>query len=880
LIDARGQDGRFSSKASALRGRAQGPQETSMSRPVRDSSWHFLALVIVVAGLGLFAPLTWWNTQPQTGTGWHAQPVRQHSAMPIKYSLGKPRLQASPRIVAPSIPSLTMQTVQFARLAEEPIGFDSSIEETPALPSGPPAHAETRRVSDANDDLRLGAATPRSSQARVSDWVEATPLTQPGLAPNLGPPLTPGSVLPATPAWPHAAALIAQLETLSATTPRAADWVTRVLTQLELITKCPTLADNGARDAITKLRQLADEARPLATSIDHEHARSRVLRAGYAISRRLMIWDQVHGLFDRDDTIAAPIVDRAEWTSALAEVDSLLQATPAGARWRNYLLLDRANGEFDTSACSPADQRRLARDILHRMHSTQLSHEQERFLKSPAFVELGKQLEARAAEAPDLVGLLTAIEQYERDDSSQNARSLAGQLDALRWSPESEIRELADSVNAYYRNANVRVALTADFVNRLLPQQTQVEAVEDVVQGAWVSGRSHTNTRLKLTLLPDKHRWNMGLEAVGEVASNTSSSKGPARFYQDGRSFFRARKRLTVDRRGVRMSSAEAEANTNNSLNDFETDFDGIPLLGGLARSIARNQYDSTQPAAKVEVESKIIVRATSQLDREVTEKLEKAKRDFQTKMVDPLRKLNLEPAAVDMETTSQRLIARYRVAAHDQVSAHTPRPQAPGDSLLSLQIHQTALNNVLDQLALAGRRVELRQLYKEMTDRFAREGTQVPADLPENVYVTFADDDPVRLECNDGLVRLTIRLKELSQGRNHWTNFTVRGYYAPSADQLDANLVREGIIELFGDDRPLPVGQRIALSGIFNKVLSRNRKLNIVNKQIAEARELRDQQVTQFVIHDGWIGIALGPKTPGRQVAMHPRAELHDTSE
>jgi hypothetical protein len=128
--------------------------------------------------------------------------------------------------------------------------------------------------------------------------------------------------------------------------------------------------------------------------------------------------------------------------------------------------------------------------------------------------------------------------------------------------------------------------------------------------------------------------------------------------------------------------------------------------------------------------------------------------------------------------------------------------------------------------------------------------------------------------------VRLTIRLKELSQGRNHWTNFTVRGYYAPSADQLDANLVREGIIELFGDDRPLPVGQRIALSGIFNKVLSRNRKLNVVNKQIAEARELRDQQVTQFVIHDGWIGIALGPKTPGRQVAMHPRAELHDTSE
>jgi hypothetical protein len=62
--------------------------------------------------------------------------------------------------------------------------------------------------------------------------------------------------------------------------------------------------------------------------------------------------------------------------------------------------------------------------------------------------------------------------------------------------------------------------------------------------------------------------------------------------------------------------------------------------------------------------------------------------------------------------------------------------------------------------------------------------------------------------------------------------------------------------------------------------VLSRNRKLNVINKQLAEAPELRDQQVTQFVIHDGWIGVALGPKAPGRQAAMQPRPELSDGAE
>jgi hypothetical protein len=66
-----------------------------------------------------------------------------------------------------------------------------------------------------------------------------------------------------------------------------------------------------------------------------------------------------------------------------------------------------------------------------------------------------------------------------------------------------------------------------------------------------------------------------------------------------------------------------------------------------------------------------------------------------------------------------------------------------------------------------------------------------------------------------------------------------------------------------------------VALSGIFGKVLNRNRRLNLVNKQIAQAPELTDQQVTQFVIHDGWIGVALGPKSPGREVAMSPRPDL-----
>jgi hypothetical protein len=843
-----------------------------MTRLARDFSWHLFALVIVVAGLSFLAPLAWWHARPPL----NSTPNARSPLRPDRLTLGRPDEELIASVPAPE-PQVALLRPLVAD--EIQIDLDPSVTETPLLPLSRPEGNDDPLQAPATGDLRLSATLARPTQPPPPKPNEIETLRQPEEPPSASPFAIPDTAFPQARAWPQPVALIEQLGALAASTPAAAAWAEQVVGGVERLVSADSLADPAVSTELLALRRLADQAKPFAHAFRDDQARSKILRAGYALVRRLVIWDMVHVLASEGHLAAAPVVDYRAWTAAVEKVDSLLDATGAAANWRKYLLIDRATSDFDSSNCSPADQRQLARDILHRMHSTQLSRAQEQFLKTPPFKALDEQLQARAAAIPDLAALLRTIELYEHDDRSAHARALAEEYDLLRWSPAANIRALADAINAYYRNANIRVALSSDLVNRLIPRQaSQLEAVEDTILGAWVSGQSQTNTSVRIALIPDDQHWNIGLEALGEVASNTASSKGPATFYQDGVSMFRARKRLTVDRRGIRVFSAQAEANANNDLNDFETDFDGIPLLGGLVRAIARKQYDASQPAAKIEVEDKIIIRATSQLDRAVAQAVEKAKQDFQAKIIKPLQELNLEPTTVALQTTQERLIARYRLASRFEVSAHTPRPQAPGDSMLSVQIHESAMNNVLEELKFEGRRIELTELYQEMVARFS--GTrriEVPEDLPENVFVTFADEDPVRVDCQNGRVMLTIRLKELMQQgtRNRWTNFTVNAYYAPSADQLDANLRREGIIELIGDNRPLPIGQRVALSGIFNKVLSRNRKLQVINQQIAQSPQLRDQQVTQFVIHDGWIGVALGPKTPGREAAMHPRRAL-----
>ncbi len=715
--------------------------------------------------------------------------------------------------------------------------LDPSIEEAPALPAQEP-------LSDAPE----GALPPRPAS-----------------------PSQRAAMPPSDSAWPEPIALFKQLDALAKQGPPSADWQARVRTELDQLHALPSLTDRSAAARLAKLRELASEARTIARDLADDDVRSDMLRGGYSIVRRLAVWEPAASISAAAFELPTPALalqSRQRLRSLVPAIEAELPRTGDVVTWRRYLLLDELRGELEQAGPISDSLRSVAREALHRLHSTQLSETQGQFLEGEVFRRATIELKTLASEPVDVSEVLRAVEAYELEDRAKAATQLAYAYDDLRWSANPHAAQLADAINTYYRNANVRVAVSGDLVNRLLPgEQVTTEPVVDRIQNAEVEGHSQTSTKVRVVLLPSRGMWQFGIEANGDVSSNTTSSAGPARFHQWGWSNFRARKRLTVDRRGIRLFQAEAQANSETELNDFETEFDGIPILGSLARAVARNQYEQKSPAAKYEVEGKISYRASSELDKQVSDRLERGKQDFQRQLVQPLQQLQLEPTAVDMETTAERLIARYRLAGRDQVSAYTPRPQAPGDSLLSVQIHESALNNVLGHLGLQGRRVDLVTLFREMNERFSEKKVPVPEDIPDDVFVTFAEEDPVRIDCEDGHVRLTIRLSALEDaGEVRWRNLTVIARYKPDPDQLDANLVRDGIFELPQTTR---TGDRLALSAIFGKILNRNRKLNLINERLSKSPQLKDQQVTQFVIHDGWIGVAVGPQSPDRQALL-----------
>ena len=665
--------------------------------------------------------------------------------------------------------------------------------------------------------------------------------------------------------WPYPAALIEQLRQL-----QHEDVVRSWCIDLEnvIVQLCQTrsVAQRDVSGYLSDLAELAAEGRHLSGAAPAE-LRTRIVRAAYAVERRTAVWKLIHQVAATGGE-TQPV---AGHRSIRPEFERLSQHMVAGrlGAWRRYLKLDEIQ-TLDLSG-DAAQRTSLARQVLSRMELERVNRGQRQVLMAEPFQDFATALRNWASEPLDAQRLLASIESFEEERRGAQAQRVAREIQLARWSSNRSALRLAETLNQHYRNANLRIAVTDDLLNRLVPKQTPVEEpIEDDFLGAWVTGTSEVSTQLRLVLIPDPIAWRIGIEARGDVTSYTVASKGPASFYSEGTSHFFARKLLLIDRDGVRVRFAETGADSDTQLQWLETEYDDVPVVGWVVRSLALQEHTDRYYEAQQEASARVEQRASTRLDDEVHGELRQFEQDFQDKVLAPLNRLELDPVALDMQTTEQRVVVRSRLAGHQQLGAHTPRPQAPSDSWISVQVHESLLNNTVEQLQLSGRRSDLRTLFREMADAFHFEHWQIPADIPEGVTVQFAVQDPVRVAFEDGRVVVTLRIAELTNGRRRWRNFSARAFYVPDTSNSSADLVRDDVIRL--PEGRLRFGDQIAVRAIFSKVFSKTRPIDVMSQVLAERPVVADLIVNQFVIHEGWIGAALKPRADVEPVEVANR--------
>jgi hypothetical protein len=292
-------------------------------------------------------------------------------------------------------------------------------------------------------------------------------------------------------------------------------------------------------------------------------------------------------------------------------------------------------------------------------------------------------------------------------------------------------------------------------------------------------------------------------------------------------------------------------------LRSVSTSFDGIPLVGALAKEVARSQHESKRCEMNSEGEERVYSRAKHQIDVETDARLTGLAQQIQTRLMEPLSDLALGPMLVSAETTAHRVALRLRLASDEQLGAHTPRPMAPADSLASFQIHESALNNIVEQLGLNGTRFTVSELRRRISERLHQPLAAEGEGDHDDVTITFAPQNAVQVRCRNGQVGIILAVAKVTKGAEAWENFEVRAFYRPKLGDHAVELSREDVVQLIGGQ--LGTRSQIALRGIFSKAFSNKRPISILPDKVARDPRLAGLSVTQLVLEDGWLSLALG---------------------
>ena len=394
--------------------------------------------------------------------------------------------------------------------------------------------------------------------------------------------------------------------------------------------------------------------------------------------------------------------------------------------------------------------------------------------------------------------------------------------------------------------------------------------------GAKVTGTSETSNRLKIQLVPDDRRLHFGLQANGVVLSRTRAMKDGFVFYNRGQAKFRASKFLSFDRDGILITDSDAQAVSNQETTNVESDYDGVPVIGHLARMLAMQQKSGKEGTANRIVEQKVANTARERLDVEIHDKLLAARQKLNSEVIEPLHEMGLEPQPIALGTTSERIVIRYRIAGAEQLASYSPRPQALSNSLVSFQLHESVISNFAGGLELGGKDFDLQELVQHLAEKLDQPIT-LEQDVEQKLNVTFPAAGWLQARFDDGKVRIQLTFKELSLDEGKpWKNLTVEAIYLPMIDGSQLRLFRDPEEAIVVKGRRLRMRDQFAIRGIMNTVFDPQQVIDVIPDPILNDPRLEGTMIGQLTIENGWLAVSI-VDVPANYRAV-PRPEDKET--
>jgi hypothetical protein len=521
------------------------------------------------------------------------------------------------------------------------------------------------------------------------------------------------------------------------------------------------------------------------------------------------------------------------------------------------------------------------------------SEAQQKFLGNRAFLDLYaaiRNYEEIAASAPrevnveelrgQLATLVSSLESYEDSGSSAAAQAANDAFAEIQKLSADQGDLISAALRAHYYNYNLSIVVSESFLNKILrDRRTDAGQVRDYVMGASVYGNQQTTTEVGVDIRPNNSGLTFDLVLTGSTFSNTAGVTEQATIYTHGNHYFRAAKEVNFDGDRFTTGSARVGVNANNQTVGATTKYDRVPLLGGIAKGVARKEANKRRGESEAIARSKISSQVAPQFDEEVDSRFVTANEELQEKFYAGLRNKDLYPTAMRLRSTNSHLRIDTRTMRAGEFAGNRPNPfPAPRGSAV-IDLHESAANNTFDRLGIAGKTLSdeefaqhLEKFFEEAFGIDLSQRKKEPAVEGEPPYdesakntasFIFDEVDPLRVRFEGDQVVLKIRAGLRQEGEEDVPTqeisvpltFTVQG---------DKILAESGAARVSPVARPENLQIQIARAGIIRKKISTalpSKELDgIIELASAEGSEATPPvlSIREIGTLNGWLRLVL----------------------
>ena len=670
--------------------------------------------------------------------------------------------------------------------------------------------------------------------------------------------------------WPIADSLVVQIKAIR-NVPEVRNWADETIALLEAMGD----ADPGTMQLDICLNQIELQVRAvtqLAATIGQRSTTSsaamlehcEVSRLAYRLQRRLAVWRALRNTSLQPTQNQVGVLHSfGSGSTTVPASFSRINLINLNPNWIEYLKLDQLKSAFESLNPNVADQKKAARDVLARIYSPVLKPDQAEYIQQvidPMTVSL---LRKHASDAIDHAELLKRIERYETQNSSLTAYYLNDQYQNLLWSKDPADQAVANELQTHYRNANFRLVVSERLLNRMIPElPTTASPVSQTIKGAQVSGQSQVSNQLYVDLKPSTDRIRLELATSGDVRSDTIAKTRSFRIQNFGKAQFQVVQRLEINPMSIEASSRPtAMSKANQYVVGVESKLDNVPILGRVARNLAAKKLREEAPETDRLFKRTVETEAETLMQEEVERQVSEIKQTVYTKLFKPLLAMELEPESLQMASTDHQVVMRYRLAGRDQMAANTSRPRDSGESLLSCQIHQTAINNSIARIGLNGNHFTVDELRDHLRKTVGGYQFGNPTQEKDEQYaeIGFAYLDPIHVNFDEDRLNITLNLRSLKIGEKGkvWKNISLTASYQFALDGMSIQLLQDDDGTRIKGKKRLRFSDKAAISAVMKVLFQQQYAFNAMPPQIGDRIGGQLVEVSQLVVSDGWMGIS-----------------------